>query len=166
MLEGVPTSDADRRRLSNEITELLRDVATELDRVTAAVAGRAGVDPMGMRCLDVLFRRGPAGPNTLARLLDVHPATMTGILDRLQAAGLVRRQADSGDRRRVVVELAPMEARAAVANFKPMVTRLERIMSTRSAEQLQMIAGFLDEIRAAGHDAAGEIAGEGGEPPG
>jgi DNA-binding MarR family transcriptional regulator len=42
----------------------------------------------------------------LAQLLALHPSTLTGILDRLEKAGLLERRADAGDARRMVLTLS------------------------------------------------------------
>jgi DNA-binding MarR family transcriptional regulator len=46
----------------------------------------------------------------LARLLRVHPSTLTGLLKRLAARGLIVRKADSTDARRALFSLAPKGA--------------------------------------------------------
>jgi DNA-binding MarR family transcriptional regulator len=43
----------------------------------------------------------------LSRALDVTPRNITGLVDRLEAAGLVRRARHATDRRRTVVDLTP-----------------------------------------------------------
>jgi DNA-binding MarR family transcriptional regulator len=48
-----------------------------------------------------------SSPGVLAADLEVSSGAMTSRLDRLEAAGLIRRLADSEDRRGVVVELTP-----------------------------------------------------------
>jgi DNA-binding MarR family transcriptional regulator len=47
----------------------------------------------------------------LAAVLHVHPSTLTGLLQRLIAQGLLRRTEDERDRRRVVLSLTPRGAR-------------------------------------------------------
>ncbi len=41
----------------------------------------------------------------LARILHVHPSTLTGLLKRLVARGILRRKADAGDGRRALFDL-------------------------------------------------------------
>jgi DNA-binding MarR family transcriptional regulator len=48
-----------------------------------------------------------SSPGVLAADMEVSSGAMTSRLDRLETAGLIRRLADSGDRRAVVVELTP-----------------------------------------------------------
>lgn len=61
------------------------------------------------KVLGYLHRKsGPtrrASPGQLAEYLELSSGAMTNRLDRMEEAGLIRRLADSGDRRKVVVEL-------------------------------------------------------------
>jgi DNA-binding MarR family transcriptional regulator len=52
-----------------------------------------------------------ASPGTLARVLHVHPSTLTGVLQRLASQGLLERTADPDDRRRSILRLTPRGAR-------------------------------------------------------
>jgi len=51
----------------------------------------------------------PAG--RLAEILHMHPSTLTGILKRLEAHGVIRRRADPRDRRRSLLGLTPKGAK-------------------------------------------------------
>jgi DNA-binding MarR family transcriptional regulator len=55
-----------------------------------------------LRLLYLLAREGPATPGALARTLRLAPSTVTGLLDRLDERGLVRRDDDPASRRCVV----------------------------------------------------------------
>jgi DNA-binding MarR family transcriptional regulator len=52
-----------------------------------------------LRCLTVLVLEGSAAPARLSALLGVTPATMTGIADRLERAGMITRHTDDRDHR-------------------------------------------------------------------
>jgi DNA-binding MarR family transcriptional regulator len=53
------------------------------------------------------------------------PATLTGILDRLERRGLIARRARAGDRRAVLIELTPDGERAATSILQAL-QRLEK----------------------------------------
>ncbi|OJT17369.1 hypothetical protein BO221_45460 [Archangium sp. Cb G35] len=58
---------------------------------------------LSLRQLGVLYslRAGPLSPGQLAQRQRVTPAVITGLLDRLEQRGYVRREADPEDRRRL-----------------------------------------------------------------
>jgi DNA-binding MarR family transcriptional regulator len=57
--------------------------------------------------LEYLFHRGPSQMSDLAEFLQTSRPAATGIIDRLVAQGLVKRQKDMHDRRVVRIELSP-----------------------------------------------------------
>jgi DNA-binding MarR family transcriptional regulator len=64
-----------------------------------------------LECLDLIDRYGPLSPSALARRAGLHPATMTGVLDRLERDGWIVRERDPADRRGVLVQ--PVRSRCA-----------------------------------------------------
>src|SRR4051794_8878541 len=72
-----------------------------------AVAARLGLNATDLRCLDLVIGEDAISPTRLASLSGLTSGAITGVLDRLEAAGLVRRDADPVDRRRFVVRVLP-----------------------------------------------------------
>ena len=58
-----------------------------------------------LNCLVALHDSGPLSPSQIAKLILVNSSTVTGIIDRLEAKGLVKRLRISKDRRVITVEL-------------------------------------------------------------
>src|SRR5918912_3648257 len=104
-MASISTSDADagrrRRRLTTAIKESLRELSIQLSLLNHQVGARVELKDVDFDCLELINRHGPLSPSALARRAGLHPATMTGILDRLQRGGWVarKRDADAADRR-------------------------------------------------------------------
>ncbi|MBO0776568.1 MAG: MarR family transcriptional regulator, partial [Actinobacteria bacterium] len=96
-----------RQRLTAEIRDLLRELRAQLSLLNHQVSARLELRGSDLDCLDLLSRAGPLSPSDLARRAGLHPATLTGILDRLERAGWVARERDPADRRGVVVRALP-----------------------------------------------------------
>src|SRR5438045_3355629 len=96
-------SRRDRRRMTNAIKESLRDLRVQLALLNHQVGTQLELKDVDLDCLDLVARDGPMSPSMLARRTGVHPATMTGVLDRLERAGWVARDRDPTDRRGVVI---------------------------------------------------------------
>src|SRR5690606_1371883 len=56
-------------------------------------------------CLRHLLRHGPMAPGELARRVSLSPATVTGIVDRLEKRGLITRERSIDDKRRLRIAL-------------------------------------------------------------
>src|SRR5206468_8984540 len=101
------TSDADRkrrrRRLTTSIKESLRELSIQLAQLNRQVGGKVDLRDGDLECLDMVSRYGPLSPSALARRAGLHPATMTGVLDRLERGGWISRERDPSDRRGVAV---------------------------------------------------------------
>jgi DNA-binding MarR family transcriptional regulator len=74
-----------------------------------AAADLAGLNETDWECLDVLDWTGPLTAGELARRVGITSGAVTGAIDRLEALGLVRRAADPKDRRKVIVEMNPVD---------------------------------------------------------
>lgn len=156
-----PVSSADRRRreLAAAVHDGLRAANSQLSVLDEVVSARLGMRNADRVCLDLIARHGPIGPSELARLAGVHPATMTGILDRLQRAGWIvrERDPDAADRRGVAVRVQRERAGEVYRLYGGMRSALEGICAGYDAAELGVIVDFLGKVAAAGHDAAGEL---------
>lgn len=74
---------------------------------TASVQTHRVRSDLSLRQLGALFliREGMSSPGALARRAHVTPAVVTGLLDRLERRGYVRREDEPADRRRIRVVL-------------------------------------------------------------
>src|SRR5215469_18151697 len=71
-----------------------------------AAAARIEMTETDLQVLDILESTGDASAGQLADLMGLTTGTFTGILNRLEKAGLVQRTRDPNDGRRVIVRLA------------------------------------------------------------
>jgi DNA-binding MarR family transcriptional regulator len=93
--------------------ELLDELVRELRQFTGlgasffrAAAGRVGMTAADVQVVDTLEITGPTTAGRLAELTGLTTGAITQMLDRLETAGLVRRERDPADGRRVIVRLA------------------------------------------------------------
>ena len=61
------------------------------------VAGRRGINPTDLQCLNVLSLTGPITAGRLAEITGLTVGAITGVLDRLETAGYARRERDEED---------------------------------------------------------------------
>ena len=141
------------RRLTTGIKESLRELSTQLSLLNHQVGARLELRDVDFDCLDLLSRYGPLSPGALARRAGLHPATMTGIVDRLERGGWVVRERDPVDRRAVSVRALPDRSGELIRLFGPMNSAMDDVCAGYTDEQLEVIADFLRKTAGAGHDA-------------
>lgn len=140
--------------MTREIQALLRDLIARLHQLNDAVGSRIDLKAGDIEILDLVARHGPLSPSEVSVSTGIHPATLTGIIDRLERAGWVARVPDPEDRRRVRLEARRERGAEMVKLYAPMNRSLTEICSALSTDQLEVIRDFLSDAAAAGVDAA------------
>jgi DNA-binding MarR family transcriptional regulator len=139
-----------RRRSITAVKEALRELNSQLSLLNHHVGDRLGLKDVDLECLDVIARHGPLGPSALARRAGLHPATITGILDRLERAGWIARAPDPSDRRAVVVQARRDRNAELFRLYAGMNRSMDQLCAGYSDEQLELLAEFLRRTTDAG----------------
>lgn len=90
---------------NDEILIALRRIMRAADLHSQELMRRSGLTAPQLLVLQAIGREGSAATNRIARRIHVSHATVTRIIDRLVAAGLVRRGKSTDDRRVVLLSL-------------------------------------------------------------
>ena len=158
-----PEDGRTRRRLNRAIKEALRDVGGELSRLNQSVGGRLDLKGTDLECLDLITRHGPLSPSALAKRAGLHPATMTGVLDRLERGGWIVRDRDPADRRGIIIRAQRGRGAEVLRLYlvdSGMNAALDEICDQYSDEELELLAGFLRRTAEAGRTAATKLSGD------
>ncbi len=86
--------------------QLLWDISHELESISKRMRASVGVTGPQRLVLRLVAHYERPSPGELARALRVHPSSLTGVLRRLERAGLIRRVPDPADGRRAIVSLS------------------------------------------------------------
>jgi DNA-binding MarR family transcriptional regulator len=122
-----------------------RENSTQTVHFHAALAARLGLNGTDHKTLDLVCRRGPMTAGQIAQLTGVTTGAVTGIIDRLEKAGMARRTSDPSDRRRVVIEAVPEVAQQKLAPlFESISANLIQLASVYSEEELELICDFIE----------------------
>jgi DNA-binding MarR family transcriptional regulator len=104
-----------------------------------------------LNCLMALFKNGPLPPSQIARHILVESSTVTGIIDRLEQKGFVKRIRSSQDRRKIFIELT--DSGRMLSSYAPPpiqlklhegLKQLDRRELDKILEVLSMLTGLLD----------------------
>jgi DNA-binding MarR family transcriptional regulator len=139
----VSGRERSRQQLAAEVMGSLMRLNKERIRANGALLRPHDLTPQQVWLLAALPPEGGAPIGTLADAMQCHSSNVTGMVDRLEARGLVRRQPDKSDRRVKLVALTPegQSLRGAMIEIarRPPDVLVERL----DAEQLQSLSDLL-----------------------
>ena len=136
-----------RDAVAGRLDRLLRDLSTETVLLHQAIADRLGLNPTDHKCLGLLLDAGrPVTPGELAALTGLTTGAVTGVVDRLEAAGFVRRTRDPEDRRKVGIEVVFEKVKRQVFPvFEQLAKRMGVVAGGYKARELEAIVDFLEK---------------------
>jgi len=109
------------------------------------VANSVGVSSSDLECLDFLNIEGRVTAGRLAELTGLTTGAITGLVDRMEKAGFVRRERDEEDRRKVYIAIVP-EALGKVGRFyEPLQKAVTKNWEGYSDAELKLILRFMSE---------------------
>ncbi len=111
-----------------------------------AIADLLGLHQTDQECLDLLDWAAPLTAGELATHLGLTSGAVTGLVDRLEAGGWVRRERDPDDRRRVFVHPADDHGAELWEAFRPLAEAMDAYVSGLSDEQLAVVVDFLESV--------------------
>jgi DNA-binding MarR family transcriptional regulator len=137
-----------REPIIRDISEKFREMSTETIMFHQSVADVLGLHITDHKCLDLIYRFGAMPAGRLAELTGLTTGAVTGIIDRLEEAGYVRRTNDPEDRRRTIVEPTrnkKLEKRLE-AIFIPLRDRMHNLLSLYSDSELVFLLNATTEM--------------------
>jgi DNA-binding MarR family transcriptional regulator len=148
---------ARRKKLLEELSAVGRENSNAVVMFHSAVAAKMGLGMTEEKALDLLERLGPLTAGDLAQHTGLVPASVSGLIDRLEAKGFVRRIKGTTDRRRVVVEINYERIAGFGRLFDGLVAGLTELYAGYSDEQLELILDFLRAVTRVQHAAAVDL---------
>lgn len=157
MSSGGETS-GDRRA---ETLERLMEVGRVHSGVTvmfhSAIAAKQGLNATEEKTLDLLERHGPLTAKELAQLTGLAPASVTGLVDRLEGKGFARRVKHPTDGRRVLVELNRERIGELAVFFEDWARDIVAACEEFGTEELETVVRFLTVMSQAQRTAAARL---------
>lgn len=135
----------EREEIIHAIIQKRREMSTETIMFHQAVADVLGLHVTDHKCWDIIRQYGAMPAGRLAELTGLTTGAVTGIIDRLEKAGYVKRANDPKDRRRTIVEPTrdKKRERKLESIFVPFHEKMHRLLSSYSDAELSFLLDVL-----------------------
>ncbi|WP_420839374.1 MarR family transcriptional regulator [Bradyrhizobium oropedii] len=110
-----------------------------------AVANMAGISNSDMECMDILHLEGRVTAGRLAEVTGLTTGAITGVVDRLEKAGYVRRERDESDRRKVFISVVEEKAMEIGKFYVPMQEAMLKLWSSYTDDELRLLLRFAND---------------------
>ena len=120
-----------------------RELSTAAVMFHTAVAAKGGLTATETKALDLLERLGPLTAGELSEQSGLAPASVTGLIDRLERKGVARRIPHPQDRRRVLIEMNRDYLAVSEPQFDDLVTGIRELCAKYTDEELATIVDFV-----------------------
>jgi len=119
------------------------DLSDQMAHYHGAIAERLGLSRADHKALDLVCTAGPMTAGQLAELTNLTTGAVTGLVDRLEQAGVVRRERDPQDRRRVIIQPSS-DVLSLTAIFESLTRALGEVCSEYTNQELTTILDFME----------------------
>jgi DNA-binding MarR family transcriptional regulator len=136
--------------------DLLHHTAKVFSRWLDGLFEKAGVSPARARLIGTLHCSGSQTMAALAEALEVTPRNITGLVDGLEAEGLLARRADPTDRRATVIELTATGRRWADRHLGPLTKAVAAAFGDLSSRDRRELARLLAAVRCSVEQRSGD----------
>ncbi|MFT0800875.1 MarR family transcriptional regulator [Bacillus swezeyi] len=139
------TNQKEREELIRELIQQLRFQSTATVFMHQAIGEKIGLNGTDHKCLEIILRVGKITAGELAEKSALTTGAITGVIDRLEKAGYVRRIRDSADRRRLLIELVPENMEEIYTLFEDLAQESAMFLSQYTDQELHIITRFIKD---------------------
>ncbi|WP_017604809.1 MarR family winged helix-turn-helix transcriptional regulator [Nocardiopsis alkaliphila] len=123
-----------------------QQLAVQLVRLLHRMSERSGMNPTDFQCYTLLRVSGSMTPGEIADSLCLSTGSVTGVIDRMEAHGLVERAPHPLDRRKVAVRLVEGAEQRAKETAPHLREAMIALHEDYSVDELTVIADWMDRV--------------------
>jgi len=139
--QSQPSGENDLR-----IVYAIRKIIRTVDMDSRKLAAERQITGPQLICLMAIVEKGTITSVEIAKRVHLSPSTIVGVLDRLEAKNLVRRQRSSEDRRAVSVSATDEGKALVMATPYPLQFTLDRAMKRMSSQEREQIVASVERL--------------------
>jgi DNA-binding MarR family transcriptional regulator len=142
----MPGDNSSHDELIQKLNEATRESSTWTIMFHHAIAEEVGLNITDHKALDILSSRGPMTAGQMAEITGLTTGAVTGVIDRLEKAGYVRRERDPNDRRKVIIQPNPEKAGEELGPlFSHFQNRFIPILQTYDEAELKLLHDYFEQ---------------------
>lgn len=138
----------DNSDLKKQVIKDFREQGISYTLFRNAIGKKLGLNTTDFEGLDLIFFRGVTTPSELSKYTGLSSGSTTAMIDRLEKAGLVKRQENPNDRRGTLVVINT----AAAHKFRPLFTSVRvaqnKLLDSYSTEELKILSDYFQKSAA------------------
>jgi DNA-binding MarR family transcriptional regulator len=139
----VSSNRPERVEVLGALNQQMRILSALSVLFSQAIATRVGMNSTDMEAGDILNMTGPITAGRLAELTGLSTGAITGVIDRLEQAGYVRREKDPNDRRRVVIQPVLEKSETEIGPlYESMRRAMAELCARYSDQELAIVLDF------------------------
>lgn len=146
ILNKMDKLDIPVKHRTKEIIFSIRKLMQAGEFYTKELNKKYQVSSPQLNCLLSLYENGPLPPSQIAKHIMVKSSTVTGIVDRLEQKGLVKRFRNSPDRRIITIELTDSGKNLAKHAPPPIQQKIIDGLKKLSKDELDQIIFSLTKL--------------------
>lgn len=127
------------------LSMLMRGLGTRIVLYQQRVAANLDLPNNDFLSIDMLHERGPVTAGELSRLTGLSTGSVTALIDRLEKHGLVRREDDPNDRRKVIIVPLYENSDKVRTTYNSLNAKMLELTSLYSEDELETISRFLEQ---------------------
>jgi DNA-binding MarR family transcriptional regulator len=137
-----------REETIQNIVDKFREMSIEAVMFHQALADELGLYITDHKCMDIIHRFGAMPAGRLGEMTGLTTGAITGMIDRLEKAGYVRRTNDPKDRRKTIVEPIRNKKleRKIEMTLTPLHERMHKVLSSYSDNELTLLLDAMTEL--------------------
>ncbi|MGD0436706.1 MAG: MarR family transcriptional regulator [Bryobacteraceae bacterium] len=114
-----------------------------------AVAARLGINSTDLECLGMVLLNDVITAGEIAKASGLTTGAVTGVIDRLERAGLARREADPKDRRKIHVRPTPKARAAETGPYQSFGKAIDRLVENYSDADVALLIDYFSRSQKA-----------------
>jgi DNA-binding MarR family transcriptional regulator len=137
-----------RKQVGAQLALVMQEVIASAVLTNERIARSVGLNVVDFQTYGVLLRNGqPMTPGQVSQATELPSSTTTRVLDRLEGKGMVKREPDPSDRRKVWVRALPFDDDQVNAAYADIIWQMEEAHASFTVAELETVLRYLNVIK-------------------